>query len=346
MAYSRVLLVIIFFSIGIFAYAKDIISFLSALESTNFTNIEGPELEAFNLGKEIFNSTLSDAVESAKNETLGKLDTVQAIINELQHTVIDMSFRDQLQLALVKTESFDQSTKNRIRDAKNAITATSAEHTLYFKIILDNLGGYLDKLYEIIPNVTQSSMPYENTTLDMISEKTMCHLTKMQNFSAYIHTLVLCGISFETMLKTTENINVSLAVEKTFWTAELKQFRAAVAVQVDACIHRFQNMYLDDIQQKYVTLDSILSRLASRYSDKFFFAVELRTGTEIFVSNTTTQAFKCVVNADGSCTITCYIYHVIGSNCDEMIAFKITGTDYTYKMTDGKFIATLFLPHT
>ncbi|KAH3794869.1 hypothetical protein DPMN_148407 [Dreissena polymorpha] len=331
MAYYGVLFVIASFSICRFVYAAGIVS---ALGSTKFTNIAGLTLDAFDLGVSIYDNTATTASAYDKQEILGKIDTVQTTVYVLQQTVVDLFFQLQLQLKLEKVEDFDRSTKNRIRDSENAINSTTADKTHYLNIFLENSVGYLDKLYEIIPYVTTKSISTEKQILEMIREKTNCHLTKMGNFSAYIHNLVLSGIGIETMYKKKKYSGISLALEKTFWGTELKTFETAVAAQTKNCTDQFKTLFEKDIQLINETLSSIMSTIEGRYPDKMFFVVDLN-GLVIENSNLTTDTFRCIVyNNDGSCKKRCFIYHTDDIDCEKMVAFKIYGKEYKYLKSD------------
>ncbi|XP_052219545.1 uncharacterized protein LOC127836937 [Dreissena polymorpha] len=169
----------------------------------------------------------------------------------------------------------------------------------------------------------------------MIREKTDCHLTKMENFSAYIHNLVLSGISIETMYKKQKYTGISLAMEKTFWGTELKTFETAVAAQTKNCTDESEKLFMVDIILKNESLSSIMSKIEGRYSDKMFFVVELKNGNSIQVSNTTTKNFRCIVYDDGSCTQRCFIFHTDDISCEKIVAIKIIGSGYEHRKSDG-----------
>ncbi|KAH3794892.1 hypothetical protein DPMN_148430 [Dreissena polymorpha] len=313
-------------------------AYAAAFSSSIFSNIASLVLDAFDLGKWIYDATSTSATESAKKEILNKIGILQSSVDELHQTVKDLFFQLQLQLALQKVDDFDRSTTNRLRDAQNIISAKSTEKATYYGFFENGIGDYLNELYAILPYVSKRSLSLEQSPLEMMRQKTNCDITKMQKFSAFVHNLVLSGISIEIIHKKKKLPTITLATEKAYWEQELKAFDAAVAVQNRTCINNFESLYLEDIKQINKTHGSLLATLESRYPDKLHVLLWLN-GNQIKVSNTLASNFKCVEPTSGvACYATCFIYYKNDMSCDRMVAIRILklGSKTTYHwMSNG-----------
>ncbi|KAH3795004.1 hypothetical protein DPMN_148549 [Dreissena polymorpha] len=334
MSYSTVLLIAALLSNWKNAASQTNIVF-NTYSLSKFADITSIVVDAFELGKGIYEAASASALETAKNEIIKKIDTVQLSVEKLHQTVLNVFAQLQLQLTFKEVDDFERSTQNRLILAENIVTARSTEKTTRYGFFETGMSDYLEKLYNVIPYVTKSSLSNQQSPLEMMRQKTNCDLKQMHEFNTFIHNQVLSGISIETIHKKYKLSTITLDTEKTYWDTKLKEFNDAVAVQNKTCLDQFVSLYTVDIKLINDSLDTILGNIQSRYADKLHLIIKLN-GNEIKVSNTSASTFVCVES--GGCSTICYIFYKAGSACNEMVAFQIIGTNiYEYKNSDGKF---------